>query len=479
MGKALAEVAGKAKEGMEKTKVAEVAGKAKEGMLKAKDHTKSCMDSATKMALEQVRKQLDAACGDGASAAIDAICDMLGSMYGDLFPGSEYPLFMNVAMILRQALQEGRYKTPLLSGVPYSDADILKKAARYGLFANAAYKATADDVVSKVPGLRVDQIHHMEVGKGVGCPSFLIAEDSDMDVLVLAIRGTASVADALTDCLCEEVPFLNGHAHGSIAEHARQIMKIARPVLLELLEKSPEKKVIVTGHSLGAGAAVLLTVELFSKASEGSIHDPALVECFAFAPPPVFYPRKELPESPRILSFINNMDCIPRLCLGSGVKLLLAVKEVDGLSMGLPERLKFLTSPSDKPQLPDYLEIPDEFQSKFHSHHAAGTLICFSPAEDGSICCEELEPEMLDRLLLHKCMASDHSMKKYCNVLERMLPDEIQGKGRLPKQLERLPEKDLRDVVAALKALENAGLSEVESVKDLRLCIESCKVLKP
>ena len=65
------------------------------------------------------------------------------------------------------------------------------------------YKATKDEVVGKVPGLTPELIHHLEVGKGVSCPNFLIAEDPETDVLIIAIRGTASVADALTDCLCQ------------------------------------------------------------------------------------------------------------------------------------------------------------------------------------------------------------------------------------------------------------------------------------
>merc|ERR1711865_75849 len=137
---------------------------------------------------------------------------------------------------------------------------------------------------------------------------------------------------------------------------------------------------------------------------------------------PVFRDRKDLPESPQIYSFIHNMDCIPRFCLGTGVKLLLAVKEVDELSMSLAERLAFLTSPRAEPPLPDFLEIPTELQPKFRSHHPAGTLIAFYPGEDGTFLCEELQPEMTDRLLLHKNMASDHSMKHYCNVLNKMLP---------------------------------------------------------
>merc|ERR1740130_1506536 len=109
--------------------------------------------------------------------------------------------------------------------------------------------------------------------------------------------------------------------------------------------------------------------------------------------------------------------------------------------MGLPERLKFLSSPSSEPKLADYKEIPDELQAKYRSHHPAGTLIILYPSEAGSVNCEELQPEMTDRLLLHKSMAGDHSMNKYLGALDNMaglasgdvLLDASDSVGRLPK----------------------------------------------
>lgn len=461
---------------------AAVAGVAKDGA-----------DAAYTTAIDQAKKGIDGSCGEGTSNALQAVSDLLGKMYTDLYgPDSplQYPMFLSLAMIFRQCFKEVRYKAPLLSGKTYANGDVFKKAARYGLYANAVYKAKQEDLVAKIPEFEASSIIHMEKSTGPKSPCFLIAEDVKTGVLVIAIRGTATVADALTDAMCEEVPFLKGHAHEAITENARNVAKIAKPILEELFKKDPKKKVVVTGHSLGAGTAVLLTLELFGKGSEGAIHDPSLVQCFAFAAPPVFHARKDLPDEPQIYAFINDMDLIPRFCQGTGVKLLLAVKEVDKLDMGMTSRLSFLASPGDEPRLPDFCEIPAELSSKFRSHHPAGTLILMYLAQDGSVKSEELQPDMTDRILLHKSFLGDHSMNKYNDMIQSMVLGHATGSvgdndeteavaaGRLPKQLERLPAEKLGEVVKALDVLDEAGLSEVKSVKGLRDVVKNSKALK-
>lgn len=452
------------------------------------DSTKAISDSATETAKAQVVSSIESVFGKGTSDAIVAVCNIFGSLYADLFPDSKYPMIVNAAMIMRQVSAESRYKTPLVSGVSYCDQEVFKKAARYAIFADASYKKTKAEVAAKIPELLVDHIYHLESSEAVKRPNFFIAEDVITDTLVLAIRGTATVADAFTDCLCEEVPFLSGHAHGAIAENAQNVIEIAKPILVKLLEKSPDKKVVVTGHSLGAGTAVLTSLKLFSKESKDSIHDADLVDCFAFAPPSVFHPREKLPSSPQIYSFINNMDCIPRCCLGTGVKFLLAIREVDQLEVSLVERLKLLASKSfpSEPKMPDYKDIPEDLQAKYRSHHPAGNLILLYPnADNGLLCCEELEPEMTDRLLFHSSMASDHSMNNYCKLLtDIVVVNSIDSRktkasaGRLPVQLERLPANQLQDVLDALAVLEKAGLTEVPSIPDMRERLENSKQIQ-
>ena len=72
---------------------------------------------------------------------------------------------------------------------------------------------------------------------------------------------------------------------------ASNIWKESGPKILELMAQHTDYKLIVTGHSLGAGTACLLTVQLYVE--EVFAKDDRIVECFAFAPPPTFWPCDE------------------------------------------------------------------------------------------------------------------------------------------------------------------------------------------
>ena len=79
---------------------------------------------------------------------------------------------------------------------------------------------------------------------------------------------------------------------------------------------------LLSGHSLGAGVVVLLSLDLLLHGElAAGLPQGTAVRCYAFAPPPVFRPgpgTDELPDSVRdkIRIVINNHDCIPRTSLG-------------------------------------------------------------------------------------------------------------------------------------------------------------------
>jgi putative lipase involved disintegration of autophagic bodies len=65
-------------------------------------------------------------------------------------------------------------------------------------------------------------------------------------------------------------------------------LREAEPALKAALQDNPDFRLIVTGHSLGAGTAELITLTILS----GNVDfvDPAKtsVQCIALAPPPVY-----------------------------------------------------------------------------------------------------------------------------------------------------------------------------------------------
>ncbi len=103
---------------------------------------------------------------------------------------------------------------------------------------------------------------------------------------------------------------------------------------------------IVTGHSLGAGTAVLIALHFLHQKEDPVCA--AKIECIALAPPPVYLSSSPLPPeiSERITCYINNHDCVPRLSLGSAAKLVAILRAIDELSFYPGEIAELLTGKS-------------------------------------------------------------------------------------------------------------------------------------
>ena len=67
---------------------------------------------------------------------------------------------------------------------------------------------------------------------------------------------------------------------------SQKVTKLARPWVIAALETHTGYRLLVTGHSLGAGTAVMATLLWLNDAELRS-----KLECVAFAPPPIFRPK--------------------------------------------------------------------------------------------------------------------------------------------------------------------------------------------
>ena len=67
------------------------------------------------------------------------------------------------------------------------------------------------------------------------CPKFMIFTDESSKSIVLAVRGTYSLADVIVDIICDEEKFLDGYAHRGILKGANRIMKESGDILKEAL----------------------------------------------------------------------------------------------------------------------------------------------------------------------------------------------------------------------------------------------------
>ncbi len=105
------------------------------------------------------------------------------------------------------------------------------------------------------------------------------------------------------------------------------------PTLRAALGSRPSYSLVVCGHSLGAGVALLLTKILLDAGFAG-------VRCFAIAPCPVFGPRANIdPEwSDAVECFVHAEDLVSQLCLSSARRLALEIERVDALPLSREQR---------------------------------------------------------------------------------------------------------------------------------------------
>jgi len=138
-------------------------------------------------------------------------------------------------------------------------------------------------------------------------------------VVVLALRGTYTVSGLMSDAAGYTRPFCDGLAHKGIADRADGIWEYVKSDVVAALKENKGFDFVVTGHSLGAGAAGLLAIKL----KHGDLlakEDPSLasvkVSCFAYAPPPVYLSdegKEKINEKymENTYAFIHENDCVP------------------------------------------------------------------------------------------------------------------------------------------------------------------------
>lgn len=204
----------------------------------------------------------------------------------------------------------------------------------YNVFTNGG---SAEDIAKHILGLREEHVVLCRLGADemndmIDLPRHLVALDLEREAIVVAIRGTSSISDVITDLLCENEPFENGYAHSGIKKAAEALLNLLVPTLRDVLSSHPEFTIVVTGHSLGAGSAILLTKLL--------LRDGFTAKCYAFAPPPVFGPMEEVDMvwSDAVHVFVHLDDIVTRLSLASARSFELQMERIDMLQLTAAEK---------------------------------------------------------------------------------------------------------------------------------------------
>ncbi|XP_033102022.1 sn1-specific diacylglycerol lipase alpha-like isoform X2 [Anneissia japonica] len=151
---------------------------------------------------------------------------------------------------------------------------------------------------------------------------FFVAIDHEMRTVVIAIRGTLSMQDCLTDCHASSTAIPvegcseNFQAHKGMVEAALYIKKKLTEELLltnafmrDTVHGSAQQyKLVLVGHSLGAGTATVLAILLRPDYPE--------LKCFAFSPPGGLLNKEALEYSKEfVLSVVVGKDVVIRIGL--------------------------------------------------------------------------------------------------------------------------------------------------------------------
>ncbi|XP_042636969.1 diacylglycerol lipase-beta [Orycteropus afer afer] len=168
--------------------------------------------------------------------------------------------------------------------------------------------------ILQTTGLQYRDFIHISFHDQVYELPFLVALDHRKESVVVAVRGTMSLQDVLTDLSAESEPLDLGAelqdcvAHKGIAQAARYVYRrlLNDGILSQAFSVAPEYRLVLVGHSLGAGAAALLALMLRGAYPH--------VRCYAFSPPRGLL-SKSLHEYSKnfIVSLVLGKDVIPRL----------------------------------------------------------------------------------------------------------------------------------------------------------------------
>lgn len=143
---------------------------------------------------------------------------------------------------------------------------------------------------------------------------FFVALDHKREAVLVAIRGTLSLRDVLTDLSaeCETLPIegVSGtcYAHKGMSQAAGYIYKklVNDGILNQSFSIAPEYKLVITGHSLGGGTASLLAILLRSSFPN--------LQCYSFSPPGGLMSKALADYSKQfVVSVVLGKDLVPRL----------------------------------------------------------------------------------------------------------------------------------------------------------------------
>ncbi|KAI9309024.1 hypothetical protein BJ944DRAFT_236459 [Cunninghamella echinulata] len=150
-------------------------------------------------------------------------------------------------------------------------------------------------------------------------PSYYIARDRNTNSIVLAIRGTLSAFDTMTDLVCDYEPWKGGMVHKGMKASAMWFFRHLGPKLIAYSNAHSTTSLYIVGHSLGAATAAILTIMLLDYIDEfkkGKTED-FTIKSFGYAPACGLSLDLSEKYKDHIQSFVFADDVVSKLCYGT------------------------------------------------------------------------------------------------------------------------------------------------------------------
>ncbi|KAK9812348.1 hypothetical protein WJX73_004270 [Symbiochloris irregularis] len=171
-----------------------------------------------------------------------------------------------------------------VEGASTVDDGLLDRLAKQLHYANLVYEAAEDPKILDMLqedgfGLNFFKKEAEWDNEGAHKPAFFVATNTEAKQLLVSIRGTSDMQDVMADIVAvpEEYDGTGKQAHSGMGQAAAWMLERILP-LAQALSKAGYT-IILTGHSLGAGAAALLGLSLKNRGIKQ-------VEAYGFATPP-------------------------------------------------------------------------------------------------------------------------------------------------------------------------------------------------
>uniref|UniRef100_G3NMM7 sn-1-specific diacylglycerol lipase n=1 Tax=Gasterosteus aculeatus aculeatus TaxID=481459 RepID=G3NMM7_GASAC len=157
------------------------------------------------------------------------------------------------------------YSNPLSGPCKLSGDCCRSRAAEYDIVGGEHLGCHFSSILHST-GLQYRDFIHVSFHNQIYEIPFYVALDHKREAVLVAVRGTLSLRDVLTDLSaeCENLPIegVSGacYAHKGMCQAASYIYKklVNDGILNQAFAIAPEYKLVITGHSLGAGTASLL-----------------------------------------------------------------------------------------------------------------------------------------------------------------------------------------------------------------------------